>query len=90
VGHRALACDSVENSFAAAGFAGTLGAGPAVGGGGGTGLDGRAAVVRGGVGAAGAAVGAGGAAGAAVGAGGGAAGAAGAAVGWAAGVPPRH
>jgi len=58
VGQRALACASVENSFAAAGLAETPGARSAVGGGGGPGLDG----------AAGAAVGAGGAAGGGVGA----------------------
>jgi hypothetical protein len=66
-GQRALACASVENSFAPTGFGGVVGAGPA-------------AEVGGGPVPAGAAVGAGaGAAGAAVGAGAG--GVAGAAVG---------
>jgi len=41
-GQRALACASVENSFAPVGLAGTLGARSAVGGGGGPGLDGGA------------------------------------------------
>jgi hypothetical protein len=71
-GQRALACASVENSFAPTGLAGVLGAGLAVEVGGGEGLAaGGAAAVGVGAGVAGAAVGAGagagGVAGAAVG-----------------------
>lgn len=74
MGQRALACASVENSFAPTGFPVALGAGLAVVAGGGTGL-------------AGPAVGAGaGAVGATVVAGAGAGGVAGAAV----AAPPRH
>jgi hypothetical protein len=69
VGQRVFASASVENSFAAGGLAGTLGACPSVGGGAGAGLGGGAAAVGVGAGVAGAAVGAG--AGAAEGAGGG-------------------
>jgi hypothetical protein len=66
VGQRPLACASVENSFAPAGFPGALGTGPAAGG---TGLDGGVAAVGAVAGAVGAAIGAGagGGAGAAVG-----------------------